>query len=400
MELVNPVTSFVWSSPLNVNGVPMQGIREKQGYSFSRAGYLAVLDSPHLDADAVGRAVRQQLRPLSKPILERAKQEYGDRKPPLFPHYFIIEPTAVCNRACPFCTILVTNRKGMMKWNDFKKLMEECGEFDVYGISLYQLGEPFLWRGRGHGADVVPPEFISTDNYSEPVELDISDMVNYARQVGGFKIVNLSTNGDVSNLDCILGSELSDIIISIDGTTAEVYDANRPSTRKNDSGAFQRTLDRTHAFLEKKAKLGEPRPFVRLQCINKENTANHIVDFIRYWIQVPGVDDVFVKALDSMRPWLGDKIVSNDEDQIKALRLGAMPCQHIYAVGSMTVDGSLNACCHDAKTELTTVGANIRNMSFSEWWNGEYMTVMRSNHNEGKFHPTCTVCRERDTWLG
>src|SRR3990167_1399786 len=329
MELVNPVTSFVWSSPLNVNGVPMQGIREKQGYSFSRAGYLAVLDSPHLDADAVGRAVRQQLRPLSKPILERAKQEYGDRKPPLFPHYFIIEPTAVCNRACPFCTILVTNRKGMMKWLDFTKLMNECSEFDVYGLSLYQLGEPFLWR------ETVEIEDSSV--FESEIKLDISDMVNYAKKQAGFKIVNLSTNGDVSNLDCILGSELSDIIISIDGTTAEVYDANRPSTRKNDSGAFQRTLDRTHAFLEAKAKSGEPRPFVRLQCINKENTADKIVDFIKYWIQVPGVDDVFVKALDSMRPWLGNKVVSDDEDKIKALRLGAMPCQHIHAVGSMTV---------------------------------------------------------------
>src|SRR3990167_3740646 len=182
MQIVNPLTSFTWSGPLDINNIPMRGISEKQGYSFSRAGYLAALDSPHLDADAVGRAVRQQLRPLSKPILERAKQEYGDRKPPLFPHYFIIEPTAVCNRAWPFCTILVTNLKGVMKGLDFTKLMNESSEFDVYGLSLYQLGEPFLWR---ETVEIEDSSVFESEN-----KPDISDMVNYAKKQAGFKIVN------------------------------------------------------------------------------------------------------------------------------------------------------------------------------------------------------------------
>src|SRR3990167_3160019 len=223
MQIVNSKTAYpIGVQVENINRIGMRGVPEKQGWSFSAHGWRMAKENPSIDPDAFGKMFRQALRPLSRPTLDKARQEYQSKTVIPFPRYFIIEPTAVCNRACPFCTILVTNRKGMMKWNDFKKLMEECGEFDVYGISLYQLGEPFLWRRRGHGADVVPPEFISTDNYSEPVELDISDMVNYARQVGGFKIVNLSTNGDVSNLDCILGSELSDLIISIDGTTAEV----------------------------------------------------------------------------------------------------------------------------------------------------------------------------------
>ena len=384
MELINPLTSYpIGTKTENINGVPMRGVFEKQGVGFSRHGWLSAFDSPHIDADALGRAYRQALRPLSRPTLEKARKEYGDRTPPKFPRYFIIEPTAVCNRACPFCTILVTNRKGMMKWDDFEKLMLECSRYDVYGISLYQLGEPFLWREK-----------------RGDLSLNIAHMTDTAKNLGGLKIVNLSTNGDVPNLDCVLGSELSDLIISIDGTTPEVYSENRPSTKKNDPNAFQRTLDRTHAFLERKSQSGEPRPFVRLQCINKENTADQIVDFIKYWIQVPGVDDVFVKNLDSMRPWLGNKVVSDEEDQLKALRLGAMPCQHIYSVGSMTVDGSLNACCHDSLTELTTVGANIRNMTFAEWWNGEYMTAMRRDHNEGNFGKVCGECREKDTWIG
>jgi len=399
MNIVNLLTAFTWwYGPLDIHGVPMRGIPEKQGHSFSAAGYLAARENPTLDADVIGRAVRQALRPLSRPTLNKARAEYERREVIRFPRYFIIEPVALCNRACPFCSILVTNRKGMMKWETFMRLMDECGEHEVYGLSLYQLGESFLWRGNYEikHRSVVADGVVSV----AATPMNISAMIDYAKSRGGFRAVNISTNGDVDNLDCVLGSQLDDLIISIDGTTTEVYDANRPSTRKNDTGAFERTLNRVHSFLDAKSKRGDSRPFVRMQIINKENTASQIVDFIRYWIQVPGVDDIFVKNLDSMRPWLGASVVSDAEDAIKARTLGAMPCQHIYAVGSMVYDGSLNACCHDAKTELTTAGANIHNMKFAEWWNGEYMNGLRAAHNQGQFNHVCGECRERDTWLG
>ncbi|HEY4722921.1 MAG TPA: hypothetical protein VII92_13800, partial [Anaerolineae bacterium] len=119
----------------------MRGIAEKQGWAFSRHGWIAARADPTLDADAVGRAVRAALRPMSAPTLAKAREEYGRHEVVPFPRYFIIEPTAICNRRCPFCTILVTNRKGMMKWIHFVRLMNECSTHDCYGISLYQLGE-------------------------------------------------------------------------------------------------------------------------------------------------------------------------------------------------------------------------------------------------------------------
>lgn len=387
MQLANPLTAYpIGAQVENINGVPLRGIPEKQGWAFSAHGYRAAKDDPTIDGDKYGAMIRKSLRPLSKPTLEKAREEYARREVVKFPRYFIIEPTAFCNRACPFCTILVTNRKGSMKVEDFDKLMEECRGRDVYGLSLYQLGEPFLWH-----APLMP---------GSSQRMDIGYMVNCAKVVGGFRAVNLSTNGDVDNLDCILGSQLDDLIISIDGITEEVYTANRPSTKKNDIGAFDRTLQRVHTFLEHKAARGEAKPFTRLQIINKENTAGQVLDFVRYWIDVPGVDDCLVKSLDSMRPWLGDKVVSDAEDQHKAERTAGQVCQHIYAVGSMTADGSLNACCHDAKTELTTAGANIRNMTFEEWWNGDYMNGLREAHNSGAYNHVCRDCREKDTWLG
>ena len=376
MELVNPITAYPIGLRIeDIAGVAMRGIAEKQGVAFSRHGWLS-------DADAIGRAVRSALRPLSAPTLMKAREEYARREVIPFPRYFIIEPTALCNRRCPFCTILVTNRKGMMKWTHFVKLMNECSQHDCYGISLYQLGEPMLWHDK-----------VGMVSYS------ITNMIDYAKRCG-FRAVNLSTNGDVSNLIDVLDSQLDDLIMSIDGTTAEVYDANRPSTKPDDAGAFDRTVSRVHEFLDRKAARGDIKPFVRMQIINKENTADQVLDFVRYWIQIPGVDDVLVKHLDSMRPWFGSKLVSDEEDAVKATRLSGMPCQHLYAVGSMVVDGRFNACAHDARTELTTAHANIDEMTFAQWWNGEYMMKLRAAHGMGRFNHVCGPCRERDTWLG
>lgn len=390
MQIVNSLTAFQWRGHLDINGVPMRGAAEKQGHSFSRAGYLAHREDPMIDADMYGRMLRATLRPLSASTLSEAKAEYARREVVAFPRYFIIEPNASCNRKCVFCPITVTNRKGNLAWDDFTKLMDECGQNDVYGLSLYQLSEPMLYRGK---------EWLANDVGAWTEPRDIAHMVDYAKK-SGFRAVNISTNGDADNLARLLECDLDDLIISIDGMTAEIYDQNRPSTRAGDTFAFDRTVGRVIKFLEAKAHRGLSKPFVRLQIINNALCAPQVLDFIRYWIDVPGVDDVFVKNLDGMNAWLGDAAVSAEESALKMAQVARMPCQHIYAIGSMVATGAFNACCHDAKTELTTAGANVREMSFADWWNGEYMTALRAEHAGGATRLPCAACAERDPWLG
>ena len=375
----------------------MAGIREKQGWAFSAHGYRAALEDPAIDADRYGAMIRRTLRPLSAPTLARARAEYARREVVAFPRYFITEPQSHCNRKCFFCPISVVERydengdpaNGIMRWEDHKKLMDECAGYDVYGLSLYQLGESFLWRGKDENGR----------------KLDIADMVNYATRKAGFKAVNLSTNGDVVNLNCVLGSDLADLIFSIDGMTRDVYDYNRESTKPNDTGAFDRTVGRVMAFLEEKAKGGLSRPWCRVQIINNHSTRHQVADFVRHWIQVPGVDDVFCKNLDGMSAWLGDKVVSADEGAIKMDKVRTMPCQHLWAIGSMTSSGGLNACCHDSRFELSERSpdgklANIRTGTFAEWWNGKFMNDLRAEHLGGAVRSPCVSCAERDPWLG
>lgn len=387
MKIVNPLTAFSWTDPLIIHGVPMMGVPEKQGWSFSRAGWLAAKEDSSTPADMVGAAVRRSLRPLSKMTLIKAKADYASRTVPEMPPYWIIEPTAFCNKACPFCSIHVIQRfaedggrgNTMMHWADFTKLMDEIGRYGgAYGLSLYQLGEPMLWREQSRS---------------------IIDMVQYAK-THAFRAVNISTNGDVANLSWLLQCDVDDVIISIDGMTEDVYLANRPSTKKDDPNAFDRTIRRVETFLAQKAEMGAVKPFVRLQIINKHDTAPQIVDFIRKWIATPGVDDVFVKQLDAMTPWLGHTVVSSAESKIKMHDVAAMPCQHLWAIGSMTSSGTFTACCHDARSELTAPAANIRTMAFKDWWHGPFMTALREEHLSGATRLPCVTCHERDPWLG
>lgn len=385
MQIVNPLSAYpIGAQAENINSVNMRGNFEKQGVAFSRAGYLAAREDPTIDPDKLGAALRRQLRPLSKTTLERARGEYARREVRPFPRYFIIEPNASCNKRCVFCPILVTNRRGNLPWEHFIKLMRECREYDVFGISLYQLSEPLLYRGR--------------DEAGRPK--DIADMVNAARSIGGFKAVNISTNADVSNLNRLLDCDVDDVFISIDGLTEEVYLQSRPSAKPNDVGAFARTVERAESFLAEKTRRGLGRPWVRMQIINAPQCAHQVLDFVRRWIDVPGVDDILVKNLDGMNAWLGDSVVSAADSAAKRAAVETMPCQHLWAIGSMTATGALNACCHDSLTELTTAGANIAEMSFADWWNGEYMTALRAEHSGGVFRLPCKNCLERDPWLG
>jgi len=377
VELANQLSAFTWAEPLDINGVPMMGIPEKQGISFGQAGYLGSQFSNE-SADDINRGINRLSRLTAKAVLERARLDYANKIVPEFPSYFIVEPTVICNRRCSFCSITATNRHGMMKWEVYDKLMKECAKYPVYGLSLYQLGEPMLWRDGDY---------------------TIVDMISRGKRAG-FKVVNISTNGDVDNLHLLNASWNGDLIISIDGMTAETYVKNRPSTKKEDAQVvFDRTVGRVLGFLNNREIDVLTNLHVRIQIINNESTCSEIVDFIRFWIKQRGVYDVFIKNLDSMRPWLKEQVVSEEEDALKASAVADMPCQHLWSIGSMVVDGGFNACVHDARTELTDK-SNINSETFYNWWHGDYMNDLRNEHANGNFPYPCSECRERDCWLG
>ena len=393
MELVNPLSSYRWTEPLDIHGVPMMGAVGKQWTEFSRHGWLAAKDDPTINADKYGSMIRKSLRPLSVPTLAKARAEYAAKEVIHAPRYWLVETVGgICARRCPFCSINTMTRidkdgnparPGMLEWGAWMKFVSECGEYGPFGLSTYQLGEPMNYAGRDTAGK----------------KKDIGDIVDTAKSIGRFKTVNVSTHSDVTNLSRLLECDVDDLIVSLDAVTPETYAANRPVTSGPQEGAFERTVGRFKEFLAIKAERGVSRPFVVAQIINSSLTRDEVLPFIREWIAVDGIDSVAVKNLDSMRPWIGDKMVSDEEDKIKAAGAGQLPCQHLWGIGSLTHTGVMNACGHDAFTQLTD-GSSIQKNTIAEFWNGEFMNELRAEHVRGATRFPCRDCRDRDVWTG
>ncbi|MEL6867719.1 MAG: radical SAM protein, partial [Bacteroidota bacterium] len=116
-----------------------------------------------------------------------------------------IEPTTACNLRCPECPSGLrsfTRPTGNLKEGFFRSTIDELGKDLLYLIFYFQ-GEPY-----------INPKFL--------------DMVAYARKKGIYTIT--STNGHFlndENARRTISSGLDRLIISVDGTTQEVYEQYR-----------------------------------------------------------------------------------------------------------------------------------------------------------------------------
>jgi MoaA/NifB/PqqE/SkfB family radical SAM enzyme len=116
-----------------------------------------------------------------------------------------IEPTTACNLRCPECPSGLrsfSRETGNLKSNFFKDIINQLHSKLIYLIFYFQ-GEPY-----------INPEFL--------------DMVKYASDKGIYTIT--STNGHFlndANAKKTIESGLDRVIISVDGTTQEVYENYR-----------------------------------------------------------------------------------------------------------------------------------------------------------------------------
>jgi len=192
----------------------------------------------------------------------------------------------------------------------------------------------------------------------------------------------------VKNLDALLSTKLDDLILSIDGIKKETYESYRLGAKYEDM------IEKVSAFLKAKVKGGYDRPYVRIQTIWTKDTEDEIEDFVNKWLKIPGVDNVFLKNLDGMNPWLGDKMVKTSEvDDINKNRL---PCSQLWLLAAIFWNGDMSGCCHDAHGDL--VVGNIRESKIKDIWHSQDMHNLRKRHMESDYPEICKNCVEWWVW--
>jgi len=285
------------------------------------------------------------------------------------------EPTTSCNLRCPECPSglrAFTRPTGMLEQGFFKNTIDQLSPDLLYLVFYFQ-GEPYL-----------NPAFL--------------DMVKYAASKKIYTAT--STNAHFlndENARRTVESGLDRLIISIDGTTQDVYQQYRVG------GKLDSVLQGTKNVVGWKKKLGSKTPYIFFQfLVVKPN--EHQVSDIRKLAKEYGVDEVHFKTAqiydfgndpNKLIPQT-DKYSRYRKDKQGNYRLKSSlsnHCWRLWHAAVITWDGLVVPCCFDK--DATHKLGTLRNSSFFEIWNNrEYLKFRRQILTSRKNIDICSNCTE------
>ncbi len=285
-----------------------------------------------------------------------------------------IEPTTACNLGCPECPSglkAFSRPTGNLKSDFFRNLINDNYKDLLYLIFYFQ-GEPY-----------INPRFL--------------DMVAHAGARGIYTIT--STNGHFLNDDNArktVESGLDRMIISVDGTTQEVYE----QYRKN--GKLEVVLQGARNMVKWKRKLGSRKPHLVFQFLVVKPNEHQIPEIYRLAKEI-GVDEVKLKSAQVYDYKNGNPLIPTNEKysrykmnhdgtyRVKNKLLNH--CWKLWHACVITWDGKVVPCCFDkdAKYEL----GSLKNDSLKDVWYGKDYDAFRAQILGGRDKiDICNNCTE------
>ena len=292
-----------------------------------------------------------------------------------YPVSISFEPTTSCNLRCPECPSglrAFTRPTGMLENSFFQKTIDEIHKELLYLIFYFQ-GEPYL-----------NPDFLK--------------MVKYA--VDKKIYTATSTNAHYLSDDMAkktVESGLDRLIISIDGTTQEVYRQYRIG------GNIDKVLEGAANIMKWKKELKSKTPFVFFQfLVVKPN--EHQVEDIKRLAKAAGVDEVRFKTAqvydfetdpNQLIPTIDkfSRYKKKADGTYSAKNKLANRCWKMQHANVITWDGLVVPCCFD-KDAIHQLG-NLKNQSFKEiWHNDNYKQFRGELIKSRKNIDICSNCSE------
>ena len=285
-----------------------------------------------------------------------------------------IEPTTACNLRCPECPSGLrsfTRETGNMKQDFFSKVIDEMHQRLIYLIFYFQ-GEPY-----------IHPKFL--------------DMVQYAHQKGIYTIT--STNGHFlhpENAKKTVASGLDRILISVDGSTQEVYEQYRKE------GKLETVLEGARNLVKAKRDANSSTPHIVFQMlVVKPN--EHQIDEVKRLAKEIGVDEVKLKTAQVYDYEDGNDLIPEQSKysryhkgkdghwHVKNKLLNQ--CWKLWHACVITWDGMVVPCCFD-KDAIHRLG-DLRENSFASIWKGASYQQFRTQLLQGRDKiEICTNCTE------
>lgn len=288
------------------------------------------------------------------------------------PMSIAIEPTTACNLGCPECPSGLkkfTRPTGNLKKERFHHLLDELDRHLV-NITFYFQGEPF-----------INPNFL--------------DLVKMAHERKIF--TSTSTNAHFISAEVAektVASGLDQMIISIDGTTQEVYEQYRKG------GSLEKVLEGSKQMVIAKQKLKSPTPKLIFQFLVVAPNEHQIED-AKVLAEQMGMDEIRFKSAQLYDYENGNPLMPQNEHYSR-YRLGKdgkwkiknkllNQCWKMWHSCVVTWDGKIVPCCFDKDAQHPMGSANER---FKDTWRGadyhQFRTQILSGREQIDICKNCT----------
>src|SRR5436190_10716220 len=260
----------------------------------------------------------------------------------------------------------------MLDQHFFKRMIDELASNLLYLVFYFQ-GEPYL-----------NPDFL--------------DMVSYASSKKIYTAT--STNAHYltdENARRTVESGLDRLIISIDGTTQEVYQQYRVG------GKLEKVIAGAKNIVKWKKEMNSKKPFVVFQFLVVKPNEHQIAD-IKRLAQEVGVDEVRFKTAqvynyetdpNNLIPTIDkfSRYKKNADGSYTAKNKMANRCWKLQHANVITLDGLVVPCCFDK--DATHQLGNLKNQSFKEVWNNDNYKQFRSELMKSRKNiDICANCSE------
>lgn len=356
-------------------------LSKKTGIEFisvdNSIGNKSVLEQVELFTDVGKLAGKEEHRNFCRKINdEELKKSYkkGDVVVHAMLNHLWIEPTNVCNARCPLCptgTGELRRKKEMMKMGDFKRIIDQTSPF-VSSINFWNLGEPFLNK-------------------------DIFKMIKYANSKN--ILTRVSTNGyvfyDLKNIERLINCGLDNLVVSIDGTTQDIFEKYRV-------GMDLKKIMKGLVLLSRRKNEKEAKINIVWQYIAMKHN-QHQIDGARKNAEKLGM----IFDLKSVNMQMLDKKIDYGKylpDSVSLSRYGKYgkrkyllktgdnnKCPELWRSLLINADGKVFPCCYDYKSELFL--GDIKKQSIKDIWNGKEMLKVRKLILKDRYHfAPCKKC--------
>lgn len=295
-----------------------------------------------------------------------------------YPISISFEPTTSCNLRCPECPSglrAFTRPAGMLQQDFFKDTIDQLYKDLLYLVFYFQ-GEPFL-----------NPGFL--------------EMVKYASDKGIYTAT--STNAHYlnnENAKKTIESGLDRLIISIDGTTQDVYQQYRVG------GKLSKVIEGARNIVKWKKVLNSKTPFVFFQfLVVKPN--EHQIEEVKKLGKEIGVDDVWLKTAqvydyendpNSLIPTIAkySRYKKNDKGEVIIRNELKNHCWRLWHATVITWDGLVEPCCFDKDAQHTL--GDLKGKPFKDiWHNEDYIKFRKQMLLSRKSIDICANCSEGTT---